>query len=230
MRHVFVLWSGGLDSTYLIDSLLKQGHQVTTGYIEFENNKTQSAREQRQMKIIREYFIQQYGVSFNYLGTIARVSIEQAISHVYLAQAGIWPLAVYSIPKTATEIAFGYVMNDDAISYLNEIRAMFNGFRGLIERPVKVIFPIIKQTKQEIWGKLPQYLKENVVWCEEPSNPDVLKCGECNSCKRMINIGLMGELHPAMKKLYLKKEPPINLGDIIDRQMVDKNQKTVDIS
>jgi len=33
-----VLWSGGFDSTYMIQHLLKNGHEVNAYYVEFQNN------------------------------------------------------------------------------------------------------------------------------------------------------------------------------------------------
>ena len=67
MKHVYyVLWSAGLDSTYLIYKLLEEGHTVIAGYCDIKNNRTKTIMEQKQRQIIGNKFKIAYGSRFQY--------------------------------------------------------------------------------------------------------------------------------------------------------------------
>ena len=57
MANIFCLWSGGLDSTFMIDKLLKEGNTVVVGYIEILNNPRQMERERNARKIMTKKFL-----------------------------------------------------------------------------------------------------------------------------------------------------------------------------
>ncbi len=69
-----------------------------------------------------------------------------------------------------TEVCLGYVMNDCAISYLNELKAMFRCFsKNISTKPFpKVTFPLSKVCKEDIVYNINKDLKSHVTWCEMP--------------------------------------------------------------
>jgi len=44
-KDVFLFWSGGADSTYLLLQNLRCDYKLTVGYVDIENNKDKSIRE-----------------------------------------------------------------------------------------------------------------------------------------------------------------------------------------
>lgn len=194
--HTFTLWSGGLDSTYLIYCRLSEGYKVSAGYVEIMNNEVQSKREQEAIERLVPLLKAEFGDLFNYMGTVVKVDVKTSGNHVALQQAILWPVVMHVLPDGITEIAIGYVMNDCAISYLNEIKAMFDGFKGLLVNPKwEVTFPLSKSPKQHVHSWLPSKLRDHVTWCESHETMEHgWSCRRCNSCKRMVDLGLLDEL------------------------------------
>lgn len=189
MSHYFVLWSGGLDSTYLIEYLLKEGHKVTAAYIEILNNTNKTARELAAIEKMHPYFTSTFGDSkFSYRGNVMSMDIKYYTSNVVLPQIFAWTSVWYVVPAECDYIAIGYVMGDCAISFLDEIKASFNGNAGLLHKHIPVTFPLTKHDKLDIWSRVHLTLREHVTWCEDEM---IDKCGKCSSCKRMLNDDLM---------------------------------------
>lgn len=187
MSHYFLLWSGGLDSTFLLNHLLKEGHKVTTGYIKLENNVDQSERELAAINKLQPYFYNKFPDTFSNNGIVLSANVVQPSSNLVLQQASMWTLAWIVTPKECDYIAIGYVMHDCALSYLDDIKNAFNGSSGLVYRNIPVVFPIIKYQKSYMWHELPDSVREHVTWCESVNN----NCGYCTSCKRMAYEGII---------------------------------------
>lgn len=213
-KNIFVLWSGGLDSTYLIHKLLKEGHKVTAGYIQLLNNEVQSKRELRAIENLEEYFTEHYRNNFVSNRIISSIELKLVSNNLQLTQAFVWPFVLASVHKEIDEVAMGYVLNDCAVSFLDDIRNVYKSFAGLLHKEIPVTFPIIKMNKDVMWKELPRQLQVFISWCES-DREGVFKCGHCLSCKRMIDVGIMAKDDEklqndiACKKefLYLKEDP-----------------------
>ncbi|NVN99083.1 MAG: hypothetical protein HXX17_07130 [Geobacteraceae bacterium] len=182
-KHAFVLWSGGIDSTYLITHLLEQGYRVDAGYIKIIVNKEQSVRElaaiERLLPLIDNN-------NFKYLGILNELNIVNS-GNVILNQIPMFLTALYHLGPY-DEFATGFIMNDDTISWIPDIVACYNGFKPLVRNLPTITFPLIKLKKMEILRRLPDVLKENVVWCEDEDGlyqPEINGCNTCHSCLRM---------------------------------------------
>lgn len=189
-KHVFVAWSGGLDSTYLIRELLDQGHRVSAGYIEITNNTTKTARELAAIeKLLKLDYLKG---DFHYKGKIVGFGIEHYGGAICLSQPLIWLMGLaYSIDESEPydEVALGYVMNDDAISYLDDIRKTYRGLQPMMRIKLPpLVFPLTRTKKNEMWEDLPYDVKDAVTWCEGPGVED--RCGECHACQRMKKSNL----------------------------------------
>jgi hypothetical protein len=90
--------------------------------------------------------------------------------------------SLLEIEPDVDKIAIGYVMNDDAISYLKEIKDIYRSFEKIkADRKLPSLeFPLSKFKKSEIVKSLPfQYLKE-ITFCEGIED----NCGTCPTCRR----------------------------------------------
>lgn len=174
-----VFWSGGLDSTYLIQKLLSEGHAVEACYIELTNNEEQVKREKAAIDKLLPIF--QENSDFYYRGVAVTIGINCGFNAI-LTQGYCWFTS--SIVVRDRILALGYVMNDDAISFLEEFRAINTALNGLRQEPVEIEFPLSKTSKSTIIGRINSKLMEHVVWCESASETEK-PCGRCTSCKRM---------------------------------------------
>jgi len=183
---ISVLWSGGLDSTYLIQHLLDAdpSNVVWASYVEIENNKEKVPHELDAIKKMEPILKNKYGDRFVYLGVACKFSIKDLSNNLVFYQMPLWIAAVVCTTNNKVkEIAVGYVMNDDAISYLSEFRDIVKAFDTISHDPYpKISFPLSKISKTEIFRRIMPELKEHVVWCERPKNGK--PCRKCHSCER----------------------------------------------
>lgn len=183
MKKVFVLWSAGVDSTYLILYLLQKGYKVDAGYIKLLQNEKQTIRE---LEAINRLLPLIDDVNFTYRGVLNEVNIVNS-GNVILNQIPIFITALYHLEKYE-EFAMGFIMNDDTISWIPEIIACYEGFRPLVCNLPKLTFPLIKLKKATLYNSLPIKIQKQVEWCEDEDDkydPETKKCDSCHSCKRM---------------------------------------------
>ena len=187
MAKYLVPWSGGLDSTALIDFLLSEGHTVDALYTNINNNKQDTRQLIAVRKMHKQYFngknlrlIETGGIKtngFKGINSHTPVGLTQVVYHIFNIINNI---------SDHDYVALGYVMNDDAISYLEEIKVIYNSYNGICwGKMPELIFPLAKMKKRDLYSKLPEVLRKNITWCEsEVKN----KCGTCPSCERMKGL------------------------------------------
>jgi 7-cyano-7-deazaguanine synthase in queuosine biosynthesis len=186
-----VAWSGGLDSTALIDYLLKRGDSVSSIYVELPNNGEKVKREQQAIDNMMPY-LNHY--AFRHLGITSIQPYGGSI--LSLKQPVLWLTGlIYALTTDYDCVSMGYVMGDCAVSYLSEIRAIWDSFAGLTSYKLPPLtFPLIKDEKIELWNKLPDELKKHVTWCE-CYDKVIAPCGTCHPCKRAIHEGIVTKGH-----------------------------------
>jgi len=185
VKNVFVLWSGGLDSTYLIYDNLTKGHYVRGGYVELVNNKFQVYKEKNSLCKLYDIFEANFGDQFSYT-ELVKFDVDNKGDYLWLPQPLIWLTSSLFISGSFDEIQLAYIMNDDAISYLEDLKKIHRSYVPIAPGLPPIKFPLSKTKKEEIIERLPkQYLKE-ISFCE--SDEEIRYCGECPSCKRMKNL------------------------------------------
>lgn len=196
-KTVFIPWSGGLDSTSLLVYMLKKGYRITTGYIQIENNANKVKQELAARKVILSkldaYCIHHGYNAINDRGVVLKIDVlESHRKIVVLAQAPVWITGLVYCTEGFDEVALGYVMNDDAVSYMNEIRNAYRSF-AKINTPLdagikvpKMTFPLHKSKKDDLKSFLTKErlgsIIEDVWVCEEPFMGE--PCGRCVACGR----------------------------------------------
>lgn len=189
-KSVSVLWSGGLDSTAMIWHYLNEGWAVNAYYVEIVNNDKKVVYEQAAIERMLPFLKQRK--NFNYLGVACKTDINQFSREEgpELKQIPSWLFTAWWLPSP---VAIAYVMNDCAISWLPEIKSAAKALSKLRKEPLHLLFPMIKKAKSELWKDLPDELRNNVVWCENPNIDLRLQshgsCRECPPCKRMAQDG-----------------------------------------
>lgn len=84
------------------------------------------------------------------------------------------------------EVAIGYVQNDDAVSFLDDIQKIWKSFKTIAPHLPKLVFPLVKTPKYQLYNTFPHELKTKITWCESPDPDD--RCGKCQPCKRMLRL------------------------------------------
>lgn len=191
MKSCFVLWSAGVDSTYLILRLLESGYKVRAGYIHIENNIEKTKMEKRAIEVLGDLIEERFANrlnNFEYLGTLYRAKNNFTSTRgIRYRQVPYFINALLVAPITDFR-ALGYVQGDSAIKNLEKIRAVYNAY-NLINNYVlpQLVFPLKNTSKAKILyymnEKYPDILAK-CVWCEEPQGMFFKPCNKCTPCRR----------------------------------------------
>lgn len=183
---VFVLWSGGVDSTYLVIRLLDQGYQVDTGYVEIESNIKKTQMEQAAIARMTLQIGKKFS-QFHHHGTIFAARNATTGRRLKYKQLPYFLHALMVAPSS-TFRALGYVRGDSAIKNLEKIRDVYNGYQNICWEPLPpLIFPLKNTSKEQIGDHMTRIhpeIFENCVWCEKPAGDDFAPCGLCTPCVR----------------------------------------------
>lgn len=199
-RVVFVLWSGGLDSTYLIQHLCDDPtvYEVLAGYVHVENSAVKSESEraaiERMVPLLRAR-----SDKFVWLGVLMQIEFTKTNPNLAFKQVPVWMLAALeAIHPPVDEIAIGYHPGDDAAGRLEDLERIYAAYRPLMHRdPPRLVFPLRGMGKAEIAERIDPALRAATVWCEAPRVVPATEgergwraCGVCGTCKARAKAGL----------------------------------------
>lgn len=178
-----VSWSGGIDSTYLIQKLLEDGHEVTAIYTKIYNNEEKTKRELKAIENINNYFKNNDNYNFK---IAAELNINEPNTLLELLQ---FPFFIFSLLyhcEGFDKVVIGYIMGDDAISYIEDFKNIWNSFKGIYSNNFPDIeFPLIKEHKKYILDKIDKRYLEHNTWCEANFPTDSKFCNVCIPCKKL---------------------------------------------
>jgi hypothetical protein len=217
---IFVAWSGGLDSTYFIWKALNAGFIIKASYFEIMNNYTKTKRELKAIERILPLF--QIFPNFEYLGKGISVDIKSTRNGLYLCQILVWLTGIIFNYSTATKIAICYVMNDDAVSYVNDIYNLYDAYIPFMHNYPKLTFPLLKTKKSEELAELPFDIISEITFCEGDED----NCGYCGPClkwKTLERDGYVNSKHYRFNKGTGKSEKDFNTGLQIEEAVPNTN-------
>lgn len=218
-KTILVLFSGGLDSTYLVYKNLKDGNYVKPIYVELGNNREKSIIEKIQTEKLIRIFNEEFNDRLQDIIKPIKLVVNSGAPELLFKQMPLWITSIIYSDELSyvDEIHIGYVMNDDAISYLEDIRKIYYSYQGIIHKKLpKLLFPLYKLGKDTISNRLPEKYKELTISCEFPKlalSGDGVRhfdCGSCSPCKRAVRLNR----HPDMlddDKLTLKPALEVNI-------------------
>lgn len=223
-KRVGVLFSGGLDSTYLVWKNLKEGNTVVPLYIEIQNNGDKPKLEKNRIEVLRTMFNEEFDNRVEDIRYSLSVEVISSSDGIHLQQVPIWLMGMLYGQGELDELQAGYVANDDAISYLSDIKKIYNSYRTMVDDLVPLTFPLMKCQKWYIINELPMNYRNLTVTCEGPrivgdENDEILDyepCGNCVACKKILNYdNFGGGLSDKYKKLKFENAMEIveSLGD-----------------
>lgn len=206
-KKYHVLWTGGLDSTSLLCSLLERGYEVKVSYVEIQNNEEQYKRELDAMHSIQDILMLEDDFNLvsqiNGSNTCGTVFVDSnAINFKMLPMFVMHMLYTYDPDYT---FALAYVSNDEFIGYTEDLKNAMAGFLPFyrynfdgtdIPTPEEfnIEFPLVKVSKVELFNYLKRFGKKyfdneyeiinHITYCETHLDKDY--CGKCACCERII--------------------------------------------
>lgn len=199
--RVAVPWSAGLDSTLLVCALLEAGAYVQAIGCCFNRSPAQYI----QMKCRRamgEAIAEKWDKFAHHEVNLMQETVTQSYRGCMfdgrtLSQPAIWTSLMDMYAHGNTDVvAMGYVMGDDALSFLDEIRKSWNGRQMLKEKCPAIVFPLMKIHKVEVSShveNLPSNISKWIYTCEQVhyiSNVSNLSPNfgsvdnKCHTCKK----------------------------------------------
>jgi hypothetical protein len=192
MKKYSVLWSGGLDSTFMIEYLLSLDYQVDAYYVELMNNEQKTRNELVAIDKLQQIPSFQNPL-FKFHGTIYKGLIKVSSRHnptLPQSQVFLEGLALASPAEKGRRAAMGYVMNDCAISYIPEIKKYWKAKSEMfIDGLAPLKFPLMHDPKDGILMAISDEAKPLVHWCENEDTVYPEICGTCNPCAKMLQLG-----------------------------------------
>lgn len=209
MTAAVIAWSGGLDSTAALVKILRDTDwEVTTLYVDLDNNWSKSRCEERAIKALKPVLEKTYR-GFTHLVNESKIEAHNGFG---FRQPPVWLLhAIYSAASLTdnhkdVRIVLGWIRGDEVIGILDQIRCMVDNIWNIMcdQRPVPVIeLPLIRSTKHNSVRMLRSEEKRHAIsicshmWtCEHPHHiqspvmSGYVMCGLCTPCKRAGKIGL----------------------------------------
>ena len=195
--NIMQSWSGGYDSTYLLCKNLNEKNVVYPVYISCL--RVGDLKIECEKKAIREIESRLNSENLKRIIT-SEVYINSNVLTRYSYQPFLWLLGLYNEVVSRPEVQFdqvhiGYIMNDDALSFQEDLKDLWaNFFKFDFETVVnnkkipELIFPLKKMGKEIIIKGLYSQGILDLCWsCADPIyvNGMFHYCGECTSCKHL---------------------------------------------
>jgi 7-cyano-7-deazaguanine synthase in queuosine biosynthesis len=194
---VLIPWSGGLDSTFLVNLAIEKGCKVDVCYFKIDNNTEKTQCEHNARRAMLDYFSNKARTLNQYFGDLGELfSFDVGHDHNRkpvgrFTQTPLWVVASAYCAADHDYVAMGFVMGDQTISWNREYKNLFDCYKKIRhdveeESSTELIFPIMRTPKDYIWAQgLPYELREHIWFCESPRKIDENSfepCGHCKPC------------------------------------------------
>jgi 7-cyano-7-deazaguanine synthase in queuosine biosynthesis len=201
-KRVTLLFTGGLDSTYLLYKNMQEGNAVRCLYTNIENNRNKTLTELAAAKTI----IAEMDKEFNtYIELIVNdVNVRGHSDYAMFHQVPIHLFSMIMSMAECDEVQIGYCMNDDMISYLDDLKAVYNSYSNLMAKKLpELVFPLSKTSKYTMFDDLPHVYSKLVFSCENPINHRA--CGYCDTCTKYEYYDKRNNISAKFQKLFPAK-------------------------
>lgn len=240
---ILIPFSSGLDSTVLVHDALEKKEKIKVCYIDIKNNIGKGTIEVQQRRKILKLLEDKFNTYiYDSIGTEITVNSNHILS---LPQAAVWIVGLlYNVTSEIKEVRIGYCKNDDAISFLEDIKKIWKSYQSICSFKLpKLTFPISKSGKIEHYYKLPSDIFQETFFCENPLSVEKKiktdffsweDCGECGTCKRAKYDGTFDYyernkklVEPSLQFLSSGEGTPVKIKDSGLYQTKEKTTKTI---
>ncbi len=195
-----VLWSGGVDSTFLLYDLLtaSNNRRGEGEYVKLTESET-----------VRTISINHPQITMSEMGAMARKKLVDKLkkkhgfkgfaqTEIIISQTGpeanrnhddgviqpvIWLAHAVQYLDTSEDCYIAYIRGDDVWHYRNYLYQAFDSLQALLGKTGKLMMPLEWVKKSEIINRLESLkLLKHTWYCELPTK-DEKPCGQCASCQ-----------------------------------------------
>lgn len=180
-KRPLVLWSGGLDSTFLMWHLL-QTSDVDYTYIVGGQRLAKQDREDQARKAALKYFHEHAPFKANYVDPKVEANISN-MGQLTWSQPALWLIgALGAVDHTQhSSVQAAYVLGDEILAMQEFLQQTWYGLQGLSKQGmVPLYLPLRMMSKYYILNMIPKALYDCVWYCETPDDDE--PCGRCMSC------------------------------------------------
>lgn len=192
----FVIWSGGCDSTHVLNTLSKDASinnpvvaiSVNHNGVDNDKNRLEKVAREKIKKRLAGRPIEYVEVDVNITG----YDIPPGKDMYGLSQPCIWLGNIIPYMPYNSEIYFGYIEGDDFFSARDfDLWSTHENFERIVRSMLKInlkdnvvlIYPLAKTSKKQIIEDLKiEGLYELCWWCESPRQEGTV-CECCHPCK-----------------------------------------------
>lgn len=190
--RILMLFSGGLDSTWLLYNRVKEGHAVDTFYAKGGQSALKQDCEKPRRELIKTW-IEKHAPE-DKPAKITEVPPGQVQVQFGAAKYKAWSQAIGWI-VTALEVVdhtkhdcveIGYVMGDEICQHFHDMQDAWKSLWKFSKAgdPVPLNFPLRITSKYDILKQLPRELYKLTWVCELPDyeGEELTPCGRCHAC------------------------------------------------
>lgn len=185
----FMMFSGGYDSTYLLDKLMSENNEVTILTIEADFLMSKVDRENIARERILSYLKSKY-YGCTLIAKKLKLSIRECnIDSSGLSQVLFWlpSICMFTPPNEDTMINFSYIVGDQELSHKDDIREMIRISSHFRNKSLSGKFCMEYMHKHTVIEQLiskDKFLFENATTCED-AYADEDFCGKCVPCNNL---------------------------------------------
>jgi 7-cyano-7-deazaguanine synthase in queuosine biosynthesis len=185
MKSILVVWSGGLDSTYVLYKYLTEtDYPVMAHHILLQNrNEFRWHQEQRAVENIKDW-LKHSCRNFRYTESSYYNSLSGKDITLCLFIASQVAHGLVGADTKEIIVATGRIMEDDERTPIHTQDDVFWAGVKDIEIPVSLERPIRTMTKRDIIEECPKELVDLTWSCRQPEfiNGAAIPCGTCHAC------------------------------------------------
>ena len=179
-----VVWSGGLDSTLVLDRLCSSGKEVWAFSVIWDMIDGLKTKQERIARKNYLKFAKEKGYIISYREVFIRANM--GADHLGCAQALAWLSFLTSYLPEKSNLYFGYHKGDEFWGSISFLKHFIKYVCILGERKVKVLYPLQYLRKHNILREIKECrIPLSCVWtCEHPISRrgKVICCGKCGPC------------------------------------------------
>lgn len=201
-KHPLILFSGGMDSSYLLDVVLTKS-PVYTLYVDGGQGELKVKQELAARHAVITAIYKEHSANRTTIHTILGDFYEKSFSNfggdlfqrfTGFKQVQSWLLAalLHANPEIVSEVQMAYCADDQMVLRINELKMAWEGLWKLSysEPLVPITFPLIDAfvSKLSVVRNIPSYIRDKTWVCELPviQGKKVLPCGRCPACAKLI--------------------------------------------
>lgn len=165
-----ILFSGGLDSTYLLVEQLKNG-PADVLYTAGPQGNAKVEAETRARKNIIELIENKPELHKVRMFINGPVFYNNEMVDPFLMQPMTWIYSALMVVnhELHSEVQIGYILGDQALAFRHEIEQAWNGLSAISKlHHVPIRFPLVKRLKTDIYKELDSDIRDELWHCEIP--------------------------------------------------------------